>query len=98
MASARDVERDRLIRKITRKRAKLEARGDLSFKARRVALPEDFDINDRSIFSLPPELLHPVLASSYPKYRKRLADQKKKGNRLNPYNLLVHFQIFLIDF
>nr|CAH7763988.1 unnamed protein product [Callosobruchus chinensis] len=79
MASGRDVERDRLMRQITRKRAKLEARGDLSFKARRTALPEDFDVNDRSIFSLPPELLKPILASSHPEYKRKLADQKKKG-------------------
>ncbi|CAH2016393.1 unnamed protein product [Acanthoscelides obtectus] len=66
MRHLQDVERDRLIKKITEKRAKLEARGDLNIKVRRLSLPEDFNINDRSIFSLPPELLKPILASSHP--------------------------------
>lgn len=77
--SGRDVERDRLIKKITEKRAKLEARGYLNLKVPRLSLPSDIDLNDRSLFSLPPEVLKPILASSHPRYKKRLAAEKKKG-------------------
>lgn len=75
----RDLERERLIKKITEKRAKLEARGDLNIKVPRLTLPSDYNIHDRSLFSLPPELLKPILASAHPKYRRQLADDKKKG-------------------
>lgn len=77
--AGRDIERDRLVKKIAEKRAKLEARGDLKFKIPRLSLPSDFNISDRSIFSLPPELLKPILASHHPKYKKNLASEKKKG-------------------
>lgn len=77
--AARDVERDRLIKKITEKRAKLEARTDLNIKVPRLTLPTDYNINDRSLFTLPPELLKPILASSYPKYKKKVAIEKRKG-------------------
>ncbi|CAH1102974.1 unnamed protein product [Psylliodes chrysocephalus] len=75
----RDLERERLIKKITEKRAKLEARGDLNIKVPRLTLPSDYNIHDRSLFSLPPELLKPILASAHPKYRRQLADDKKKA-------------------
>lgn len=76
--AARDVERDRLIKKIKEKRAKLEARGDLNIKVPRLTLPSDFNIDDRSLFTLPPELLKPILASSYPKYKKKAIAEKKR--------------------
>ncbi|XP_056634815.1 dynein axonemal heavy chain 7 [Diorhabda sublineata] len=89
---SRDVERDRLIKKITEKRAKLEARGDLNIKVPRLTLPSDFNIHDRSLFSLPPELLKPILASAYPKYRKQLTIDKKRAaeqqSTLTSYTLL----------
>ncbi|CAH1117610.1 unnamed protein product [Phaedon cochleariae] len=77
--SSRDVERDRLVRKITEKRAKLEARGDLNIKVPRLTLPSDFNIEDRTIFSLPPELLKPILASSHSKYKRKFAVEKRKA-------------------
>ncbi|KAG5878487.1 hypothetical protein JTB14_010272 [Gonioctena quinquepunctata] len=77
--AGRDVERDRLIKKITEKRAKLEARGDLNIKVRRLTLPSDFNIEDRSLFSLPPELLKPIVASAHPKYKRKLAAEKRKA-------------------
>lgn len=76
---ARDLERERLLKKIAEKRARLEAMSDLNIKVPRLTLPSDFNIDDRNIFTLPPELLKPVIASSYPKYRKKLAEQKKRG-------------------
>ncbi|KAJ8926978.1 hypothetical protein NQ314_020603 [Rhamnusium bicolor] len=81
--SGRDVERDKLVKKIAEKRAKLEARGDLKIKVPRLTLPTDFNIHDRSIFSLPPELLKPILASSHPKYKRKLAAEKKKAAELH---------------
>lgn len=77
--AARDVERDRLIKKIKEKRAKLEARSDLNIKVPRLTLPSDFDIDDRSLFTLPPELLKPIVASSFPRYRKKAAAEKKRS-------------------
>lgn len=77
--SGKDVERDRLLKKIAEKRAKLEARTDLNIKIPRLQLPSDYNFQDRSIFSLPPEILKPILASAHPKYRKKLAAEKKKG-------------------
>lgn len=77
--AARDLERARLIKKITEKRTRLEARNDLNFKIPRLSLPSDYNIEDRSIFSLPPELLKPIVASAYPKYSKKAAAEKKKG-------------------
>lgn len=78
--AGKDVERERLIKKITEKRAKLEARGDLNIKIPRLSLPYDYNVDDRSIFTLPPELLKPILASSYPKYKKREAAERKRSN------------------
>lgn len=81
----RDIERERLLKRIAEKRARLEARGDLNIKIPRLTLPSDFNIDDRNVFSLPPEILKPVIASSYPKYQKKVAEQKKKGT----FNLVV---------
>lgn len=75
----RDIEKERLLKRIAEKRARLEARGDLNIKVPRLTVPSDFNLGDRNVFSLPPELLKPVIASSYPKYRKKLAEQKKRG-------------------
>lgn len=80
--SQRNVERDRLLKRIAEKRQKLEQRGDLNIKIPRISLPEDFNINDRSIFTLPPEVFKPVLASQHPKYRKKIAAQNKKGKQV----------------
>lgn len=77
--AAKDVERERLIKKIREKRAKLEARGDLNIKVPRLTLPSDYNLDDRSLFTLPPELLRPILASSYPRYKKREAAEKKRS-------------------
>ena len=80
----RDIERERLLKKIAEKRARLEARGDLNIKVPRLTLPSEFNIEDRNVFSLPPEILKPVIASSYPKYRRRVSEQRKKGeNEVN---------------
>lgn len=78
--AGRNVERDRLLKRIAEKRAKLEARNDLEVKIPRYTLPSDFNLEDRSVFSLPSNLLKPIMASSYPRYKKNLAIQKKKGN------------------
>ncbi|KAF7280376.1 hypothetical protein GWI33_006107 [Rhynchophorus ferrugineus] len=90
--SGKDVERDRLLKKIAEKRAKLEARSDLNIKIPRLQLPSDYNFQDRSIFSLPPEILKPILASAHPKYRKKLAAEKKKAaeqkNKLKSYTAL----------
>lgn len=77
--SGREVERDRLLKRIADKTAQLEARKDLNIKIPRLQLPSDYNFQDRSIFSLPPEILKPILASAHPKYRKKLAAEKRKG-------------------
>ncbi|XP_050309816.1 dynein axonemal heavy chain 7 [Anthonomus grandis grandis] len=80
--SGKEVERDRLLKRIDEKKAKLEARTDLNIKIPRLQLPSDYNFRDRSIFSLPPEVLKPILASAHPKYRKKIAAEKKKANEL----------------
>ncbi|XP_060516742.1 dynein axonemal heavy chain 7 [Cylas formicarius] len=90
--SGRNVERDRLMKRIAEKRAQLEARTDLNIKIPRFQLPSDFNFEDRSLFSLPPEILKPILASAHPKYRKKLETEKKKAkerlNKLKSYTAL----------
>ncbi|CAG9863347.1 unnamed protein product [Phyllotreta striolata] len=75
----RDLVRERLVKKITDKQQELEARTDLNIKVPRLTLPSDFNIHDRSIFSLPPSILKPILASGYPKYKKQVAAEKKQA-------------------
>lgn len=77
--AGKNVERDRLLKKIAEKRARIEARNDLEVKIPRYSLPSDFNLEDRSVFSLPPHLLKPIVATNYPRYKKNLAIQKKKG-------------------
>ncbi|CAH1130366.1 unnamed protein product [Ceutorhynchus assimilis] len=90
--SGKDVERDRLLKKIAEKRAKLEARTDLNIKIPRLELPSAYSFQDRSVFSLPPEILKPILASAHPKYRRKLAAEKKRAaemkNKLTSYTAL----------
>ncbi|XP_045470082.1 dynein axonemal heavy chain 7 [Harmonia axyridis] len=79
----KDLERDRLLKRIAEKRARLEARGDINLKIPRLTLPSDYNLDDRSVFSLPPEVLKPIVASAYPKYRKGVSSQKKKDAELD---------------
>ncbi|KAL3281625.1 hypothetical protein HHI36_004831 [Cryptolaemus montrouzieri] len=76
--SSKDLERERLLKRITEKRARLQKRGDINIKIPRLTLPSDYNLEDRSIFSLPPEVLKPIVASAYPKYRKGIPLQKKR--------------------
>ncbi|KAL1494839.1 hypothetical protein ABEB36_010366 [Hypothenemus hampei] len=80
--SGREVERDRLLKRIAEKTAKLEARSDLNIKIPRLQLPSEYNFRDRSIFSLPPKILKPILASGHPKYRKKLLAERKIANEL----------------
>lgn len=79
MSSKTKLEREKLLKKIAEKRAQLEKRGDLKIKVPRISLPSDYNIQSQPLFSLPPELLKPILASGYPKYRRDLARAEKKG-------------------
>lgn len=67
-----------MIRKIAEKRALLESRGDVKVKIPRVNLPE-CSVAPADVFTLPPELLKPIVAAQHPGYRKKLAAQKRKG-------------------
>lgn len=78
MASKAKVERERLLKKIAEKRAHLENMSDLKIKIPRVTLPSDYNIQSQPLFSLPPELMQPIIASGYPSYRKKVAALKKK--------------------
>lgn len=79
MASKSKLEREKLIKRIAEKRALLESRGDIKVKIPRVNLPSDYNIESKSLFSLPPELVKPMLASGYPSYHKKMAALKKRG-------------------
>lgn len=83
--SGKEVERDRLLKRIADKTAQLQARTDLNIKIPRLQLPSDYNFQDRSIFSLPPEILKPILASAHPKYRRQVAAEKKRGKYLSNY-------------
>lgn len=78
MAAKAKLERDKLLKKIAEKRAHLESRTDIKIKVPRLALPSDYDTHNQNIFSLPPELLRPIVASGYPGYRKKMAALKKR--------------------
>ncbi|ERL86097.1 hypothetical protein D910_03511 [Dendroctonus ponderosae] len=80
--SGKEVERDRLLKRIADKTAQLQARTDLNIKIPRLQLPSDYNFQDRSIFSLPPEILKPILASAHPKYRRQVAAEKKRAAEL----------------
>lgn len=73
------MERDKILKRIAEKRALLESRGDVKVKIPRTTLPTDFNITTQPLFSLPPKLLKPMVASGYPSYRKKMAALKKKG-------------------
>lgn len=78
MGTRAKMERERLLKKIAEKRAHLESRGDIKVKVPRLTLPSDFNIHDRSLFSLPPKVLKPIIASGYPSYNKKMAALKQK--------------------
>lgn len=78
MASKAKLERERLLKRIAEKRAHLESMSDIKIKVPRVSLPSDYNIQSQPLFSLPPELMKPILASGYPGYRKKMAALKKK--------------------
>lgn len=80
MASKSKVERDKLLKRIAEKRAMLESRGDIKVKVPRTCLPSDYKITTQPLFSLPPKLLKPMIASGYPSYRKKMAELKKRGS------------------
>lgn len=79
MSEKKKLERERLLKRIAEKRAHLETRTDIKIKIPRTCLPSDFKIESQPLFSLPPELLNPILASGYPKYARDLEKAKKKG-------------------
>lgn len=78
MSSKTKLEREKLLKKIAEKRAHLENMSDIKIKIPRVTLPSDYNIQSQPLFSLPPELMQPILASGYPNYRKKVAALKKK--------------------
>lgn len=78
MAFRAKQEKEKLLKKIAEKRAHLESRGDIKIKVPRISLPCDYQ-RDESLFTLPPELLKPMIASGYPNHRKKVAALKKKG-------------------
>lgn len=82
MASKKSLEREKLLKRIAEKRARLESMGDIKVKVPRISLPSDYNIQSQPLFSLPPELMKPILASGYPGYRKSLTLAKRKGTIL----------------
>lgn len=78
MASNRKQERERLVKKIAEKRALLESRGDVKVKIPRVNLPE-CTTAPADLFTLPPELVRPIVASQFGDYKKKLAAKKRQG-------------------
>lgn len=79
MSNKTKLERNKLLKKIAEKRALLESNSDVKIKVPRVNLPSDYNIHSQPLFSLPPELMKPTLASGYPGYKRKLALAKKKG-------------------
>lgn len=79
MSAKTKFEREKLLKKIAEKRAQLENRSDIKVKIPKVSLPADYNIHSQPLFSLPPELMRPTLASGYPGYKRKLALAKKKG-------------------
>lgn len=73
------LERDKLLKRIAEKRAQLESRSDIKIKMPKITLPKDYNIHSQPLFSLPPELMRPTLASGYPGYKRKMALAKKKG-------------------
>lgn len=81
MSSKKQLEREKLLKKIAEKRARLETSGDIQIKVPRISLPSDYNIQSQPLFSLPAELMRPILASGYPGYAKDLAKAEKKGTK-----------------
>lgn len=79
MSSKLKAERDKLLKRIAEKRALLDSRGDVKVKVPRTVLPSDYNITTQPLFSLPPQLLKPMIASGYPSYKKKMAELKKRG-------------------
>lgn len=79
------MERDKILKRIAEKRAHLESRGDVRVKIPRTNLPSDYNITTQPLFSLPPQLLKPMVASGYPSYRKKMAALKKKGQYIREF-------------
>lgn len=79
MSSKAKLERDKILKRIAEKRALLESRGDIKVKIPRTNLPTDFNITTQPLFSLPPKLLKPMIASGYPSYRRKIAELRRKG-------------------
>ncbi|KAK5646414.1 hypothetical protein RI129_004878 [Pyrocoelia pectoralis] len=77
--SSKKIEREKLFKRIAEKRERLEKSGDVVIKMPRLYLPSDYNIKSQPLFSLPPELMRPILASGYPGYRKSLEEAKKKA-------------------
>lgn len=70
---------EKLGKKIAEKRAYLEAKGFIdSSKIPKYSLPSDYNVGPSPIFSLPMDIAKPILASSWPKYKKQLMMKKKK--------------------
>lgn len=79
MSAKTKLERDKLLKKIAEKRALLESRSDIKIKIPKISLPSEYNIQAQPLFSLPPELMKPTLASGYPGYKRKMALAKKKG-------------------
>ncbi|KAI4465685.1 dynein axonemal heavy chain 7-related [Holotrichia oblita] len=79
MSAKTKFEREKLLKKIAEKRAYLETKSDVKVKLPKISLPADYNIHSQPLFSLPPELMRPTLASGYPGYKRKLALAKKKA-------------------
>lgn len=82
MASNRKQEREKLIKKIAEKRSLLESRGDVKIKIPRINLPE-CSVATPDLFTLPPEIVQPIVASQQSTYSKKVKTKKLQGKIVN---------------
>ncbi|KAF5288993.1 hypothetical protein FQA39_LY03872 [Lamprigera yunnana] len=77
--TSKKMTKEDLFKKISQKRKELEKSDNIVVKVPRLALPSDYNVKGRPLFSLPPKIMQPILASAYPGYRKALREAKQKA-------------------
>lgn len=73
------VKHQRLLDEIAQKRKNFEEKYDIKLEPQNINAPEDYDLHHQPLFSLPPEIIRPILAANYPRYQRLMAKRRKEG-------------------
>ena len=75
----KEKERQKLLKKYERKKEELSTYVNVTAKKRKIDVPGGNSVRCAPVFSLPQQVVPPIVASSFPKYRKKTSEVQKRG-------------------